>query len=176
MSIKREKPIKIYLISRISPDAHKWNEKVCKNLINDKIDVFVPHLHNEWNIAHEKISYAVVRTDIDQMRDADSGLLLAPYGRDCAWEAGWFSNSNKILIAFIHKELDWLRDWMLKSGLDFIITDNKNTYRKLQEDPVLNIRNIILLKNLSKLSETIEKIYLDEYVKKGKKLMLGQEK
>ncbi|MFA5021615.1 MAG: hypothetical protein WC508_00845 [Patescibacteria group bacterium] len=169
MSTAKAKPIKIYLISRISSDAHKWNEKVCKNLVNENIDVFIPHLHNEWNIAHEKISYAIVRTDVDQMKNAHFGLLLVPYGRDCAWEAGWFSHSNKILISFVHKNVSWLRDWMLKGGLDYIITDSKKTYRILQQDPVLNIRSIILLKSINNLHEVIEKIYTDEYVKKRRK-------
>lgn len=162
----KRKIIKIYLIARISPTAHSWNERVCSHIVNERIKVFIPHLHNPWNISHKKIPLAVVRADINQMRTAHFGLLLPPYGRDCAWEAGWFSHSSKVLIAFVHRETEWQQDWMLKGGLNYVITDNKPTYRRLRRDPVLNIRNVILLNHMKELANVIERIYVDKYVKK----------
>jgi nucleoside 2-deoxyribosyltransferase len=154
---KMEK-IKIYLCARISKDAHKWNEKVCGSL-KSPISVFMPQKHNPWNIKHEEFPKEIYDMDLAAMKESDICLLLVPYGKDCAWEIGWYTNSNKPVIAFINSELEWLRDWMVKGGIDYIVTTNSKTWKKLILDPILKYKKIIFIEKIEQLNELITKIY-----------------
>ena len=82
-----------------------------------------------------------------------------PYGRDCAWEAGWFAGQkNKRQIIFVHRETEWLRDWMLKAGIDAVITDNKKLFAKLKKDPVLGSKKVFLIDKLEELRGVLVKV------------------
>lgn len=149
--------IKIYLSARISKDAHKWNNTVCDSL-DSRIEVFKPHENNPYNLDHRQFEKAVYEKDLEAMKESNIGLLLAPYGRDCAWEIGWYSNSGKPVVAYVENETDWLRDWMIKGGLTKVITSNKDTYEILRKDPIVGDK-IIFIESRNKLSDTLVEIY-----------------
>jgi nucleoside 2-deoxyribosyltransferase len=154
---KMEK-IKVYLSARISKDAHKWNNEVCSKL-KAPISVFMPQNNNPTNILHKDLPVEVYGMDLEAMKQSDIGLLLPAYGRDCAWEVGWYSNSNKPIVVFVDSEIDWLRDWMIKGGLDFVITNNPKTWSILKKDPILKFKPIILIKQIKQLKEELIKIH-----------------
>ncbi len=153
-----ENKIKIYLSARISKDAHEWNEKICDSL-KAPIKVFMPHKNNPWNLSHKELPKEIFEMDLSAMHQSDMCLLLPPYGRDCAWEIGWYSNSNKPVIVFIDKETEWLRDWMLKGGVTYVVTNNSQTWKILHKDPILKFKNIIFINKLDQLSDTIISVY-----------------
>lgn len=157
--------IKIYLIARIAPDAHSWNNKVSDRLDKNRIAVFKPHESNPGNIKHEIIERNVFETDLREIKESDIGLCLPEFGNDCSWECGWFSNSQKPLIAFVGTQIEWLRDWMIKGGLNYVITDNRDTFNKLSADPILKDKSIFLTSQDLSITDIILKIYKDNYKK-----------
>ena len=159
------KPIKIYLSARISKDAHEWNEKVC-GVLRSPFEIFQPHQHNPWNIAHEKLERHVYQTDLDAMIASDMGLLLPPYGRDCAWETGWYACSEKPLVVFASGQTEWLRDWMVKGGVDHVITDDAVTYAKLSSDQILRKEQITFIPTLSDLHRALLSFYKEHAASK----------
>ncbi len=164
--------IRIYLIARISKDAHSWNNWVTGQLNASKIQVFKPHEHNPWNLEHQSFSKEVFEVDLQAIRDSHLGLCLPEFGNDCSWECGWYSNSHKPLVAFVSNQEQWLKDWMVKGGIDYVITDNCDTYQKLLNDRILGSKNIILLNQIGELSAALENIYTEVYIKKENKNQL----
>jgi nucleoside 2-deoxyribosyltransferase len=150
--------IKVYLSARISRDAHLWNDTVCKHL-KRPFEVFIPQIHNPWNISHEKFPKAVFEMDLNAMESSHIGLLLPEYGRDCAWEAGWYAKSDKPLVVFTSDQTRWLRDWMVKGGVDFVVTDNLNTLDILKQDPILDRRKVSYIRRIEDIHEEMLKIY-----------------
>ena len=128
--------IKIYVSARISADAHKWNNAVCSSL-DDRIEVFKPQDHNPYNLDHREFSKQVYEIDLKAMQGSDMGLLLPPYGRDCAWEVGWYSNSDKPMAVYTENDTEWLRDWMIKGGVDKVITPTDWLFDILKNDPIV---------------------------------------
>ncbi len=149
--------LKIYLSARISQDAHKWNDTICDSL-DSRIEIFKPHENNPYSLDHKQFEMAVYEKDLEAMKESDMGLLLAPYGRDCAWEIGWYSNSEKPVVAYVENETDWLRDWMLKGGLSKVITSNSDTYKILRKDPIVGDKTLFI-ESRSKLSDILFEIY-----------------
>lgn len=154
--------IKVYLIARISEDAHPWNNEICSQ-IKKPIDVFKPQDHNPWNKQHETFSKNVFEIDLKAMEDSHFGLALPEFGSDCSWECGWYSNSHKPLIFFVDTQLEWLRNWMVKGGISYVTTNNKETFKILKKDPILKSAEIILIKQISDLNEVIKKLYVKHY-------------
>src|SRR3989344_9616766 len=107
--------IKVYLIARISEDAHSRNNEVSDSL-DSRIELFKPQEHNPYNLDHRKFGPDVFETDVKAMSESDIGLLLTPYGRDCSWEVGWYSKSDKPVVACVENRTEWLKDWMVKGG------------------------------------------------------------
>src|SRR3989344_8206615 len=99
--------IKVYLIARISEDAHRWNRKVASAL-DERFEVFLPQENNPFSQKHESFPKEVFEMDLAAMRASHLGLMLPEYGNDCAFEAGWYSNSNKPLVAFVDTQKEWL--------------------------------------------------------------------
>ncbi len=151
--------IKIYTIARISKDAHEWTNKILAQIDPSKAIVFKPHEHNPWNLKHEKIEKRVYETDLYEIKRSHMGICLPEFGNDCSWECGWYSNSNKPLIALVDSQIKWLRDWMVKRGLDYVVTINSKTYKKLKNDPILKYKKIYLITERTTLTKVIMKIY-----------------
>lgn len=163
--------IKVYLIARISEDAHFWSDKICDSLNSDSFSVFKPKDHNPWNKRHEKFGKEVFDTDLNAMKKSHIGLILPEYGRDCAMESGWYANSEKPIVVFTDSQMEWLRDWMVKGGVDYVITNNPSTFRILKKDPILKYKKLILIKQIRGLNGALQKIYQKHY-KNAKKSIL----
>lgn len=156
------KKIKVYLSARIAKDAHAWNDLIC-NSLKAPISVFMPQNNNPWNMPHKKLPKWVYEMDLGAMKESHLCLLLPPYGRDCAWEVGWCSGSGKPIIAFLENQIEWLRDWMVKGGIGYVITNHKKTFQILTQDPILKFKKIILINEISELNQEIMKIYNKHY-------------
>jgi hypothetical protein len=159
--------IKIYVAARISEESRLWTDKVCDHL-DDSFELFKPKDHNPWSKRHEYFSKNVFDVDLKAMKRSHIGLLLPEYGTDCAWEAGWYSNSKKPMVIFIDTQMEWLRDWMVKGGIDYIVTNEQPTYKILREDPILRHKKIFLIENMKDLNKVLKIIYKGAYIKKGK--------
>lgn len=160
---RRKILINIYIVARISKDAHEWTDRVCAPLEESGFEVFKPKDHNPWNrIQHEKFSRKVFMTDLLAMRRSHIGLMLPEYGRDCAWEAGWYGGIGKPLVAFVSSQTQWLRDWMVKGGIGYVFTDNRLTYRRLKADPILK-HAVTKFVTLSELPRMMGWVYRRHY-------------
>ena len=154
--------IRVYLIARISEEAHCWNNEICGQLKNP-IEVFMPQNLNPWKEKHELFSKNVYELDLQALESSHLALMLPEYGRDCAWEAGWYTNSKKPLVVFVDTQKEWLRDWMVKGGVDFVVTNNQDTYKLIREDPILKHKETIFIEGISNLGKAIRDIYSKAY-------------
>ncbi len=151
--------IKIYLIARIAKYAQPWNNKVASSFDKNIFEVFKPHEHNPWDKKHESFSQKVVDVDVEAIKNSDIGLVLPNFGKDCSWECGYYANSNKPAVIFVDDQLLWLKDWMIKGSIDFVITNNKKTHKILKQDHILKHKKIILIKGLYDLNKILINIY-----------------
>lgn len=96
---------------------------------------------------------------LSMMESSHIGLLLLDsYGRDCAWEAGWYTaNKTKKLITFVESSSHFMRDWMIKGGIDIFITTNSRIYDYAKQDPILKHKRVILIKSVDELGEIVLK-------------------
>jgi hypothetical protein len=154
--------IKLYLIARISKDAHSWNERVCTSF-RDPVEIFIPHHHNPYNLQHPKIPQPVVDTDMSAMKNARIGFALPEFGNDCAFETGWFVGQGKPLVYFVDNQVQWLRDWMIKGNLTCVVTNNPTTYSILSEDEIIRDKKVVLIKEMDELNQVILDTYQDHY-------------
>jgi nucleoside 2-deoxyribosyltransferase len=160
--------IKIYLIARISEDAHAWNNEVASIFDRKKFEVFCPHKDNPWDdnqIRHEEVSQLIVDVDVEAISDSHFGLALPLFGRDCAWECGYYAGIKKPVVVFIEKETEWFRDWMVKGGINYVVTNNQKTFQLLKKDSILCHKEILLIEKMSDINETLISIYQKHYVK-----------
>ena len=146
---------------------------VADSLVDGGIEVFKPHEHNPWNQIHIEFPREVFEVDLRAIKESHIGLCLPEFGNDCSWECGWYSNSNKPLVVFVNKQDKWLRDWMVKGGIDYVITDCEETYFKLRNDKILNDKEIILINSINELSHVVEDIFNKNYVLKDSHLSLS---
>lgn len=160
--------IKVYLIARISEDAHLWNTSVCSKL-KPPIEVFMPQEHNPWTKRHELFSLNTYLTDVNAMKDSDIGLILPEFGSDCSYEVGWYSNTKKPVVAFLDTQMEWLRNWMVKGGIDLVVTKNKQTHVVLEKDNILKHKELVLIESFDELNDVLKKVYVDYYENKREK-------
>lgn len=149
----------MYLSARISEDAHAWNNEIC-DIINDRFNVFIPHEHNPYNLDHHKFEQSVYQMDLDAMIESEIGLLLTPYGRDCAWEIGWYSKSNKPIVMYAEKDISWTRDWMIKGGIDHVFVVETEMFELLKNDGIVADK-VTKIDSRDHLSEAIENFFID---------------
>ena len=134
---------KVYLSARISTDAHANNNKVAA-MIADYFDVFKPHEHQVCTGPHEEIGIGVYNMDMTAMENADFTLLVPPYGRDCAFEIGWFKGQGKPIFVYAGEHIEWLRDAMLKGAVTSVFTYLPNIHARLRNDPILKGKSHLL--------------------------------
>jgi hypothetical protein len=188
-SIKTLEELKVemnlYLIAKIWPDAHSWNEEVVSKL-KDPVKIFVPHLHNPYNTLAKNIKHEVHDIDLEAICKSQGAILLPPYGNDCSYEVGIYKMMNvaygkgRILfpvIAIIKNEVDFLNDWMVKAGITHVIVQNSKIYKQLKSDPMLgNIdRGIIKINSLDRINDIILDIVLSTRSKSLKTIELKSE-
>jgi nucleoside 2-deoxyribosyltransferase len=160
--------IKVYLVARVSKDAHTWNNQVTSSFGQTKFELFVPHKDNPWDddkVRHEEVSQLIVDIDVKAINDSHFGLALPSFGRDCAWECGYYSKSKKPLVFFVDDQIEWLRDWMIKGGLDCVVTKNEKTYQIFQKDPILKYKSLFLIKEIAELNQIFLNLYKKKYGK-----------
>lgn len=136
---------KLYLSARISPDAHQRNNRVASYLTGF-FDVFLPHHYQSCATDHTMIGRDIYEKDIRAMELSDICLLLPPYGRDCACEIGWYQAAGKPVYVYTEGDLDWLRDCMVKGGVEKVFTSSIDAFRRLTKDPIIGSRVRFVLK------------------------------
>jgi nucleoside 2-deoxyribosyltransferase len=169
LCLPAEEPISIYLCSRLTEEARNWNDVVTKEL-QDGFIMFRPQdidlnnlVHKESilnNVAQKEFDLAVFKADLAGMQSSDMLLVLPPYGRDCAWEIGWFSGQEKPAIAYAENEGPWLGDAMVKGGLTAIVTNNPALYDTLMADTSTSDKSY-LIQSKACLGEAIRSVYVE---------------
>jgi len=147
--------LKIYLSASIS---HALSNQYIADLFpKDQYHVYLPQNIVPDELNHTQFPLHVYQQCIDMMESSDIGLvLLDAFGRDCAWECGWYSaRQDKCLIAFVQSSSLFLRDWMVKGGLDAWVTTNERLHQAAQANPLLSQKSIALIDNDHALPEAI---------------------
>lgn len=150
-----ENKIRIYLSASISNAPN--NEYICSKFPRDKFTIYLPQEITPIELNHANFPLDVYQKCLDMMQSSDLGLLLLDAcGRDCAWEAGWYSaNPEKKLIAFVESSSHFTRDWMIKGGIDIFITSNPRLFEYALEDPILRHKKVIFIDSLDLLSKEV---------------------
>lgn len=155
--------LKVYISSPISDYQAKWNIQVTKLLRFEGFLVYLPQEIDLISKNHKKFPITIFEKCCEMIVSSDFGLLLLPYGRDCAWEVGYYKGLNKPIYVYA-EELDkeqkmMLRDWMIKGSIDKIITTSKKTSQIFLHDPILQSKKINYIKNIHDLPNTLYAIY-----------------
>jgi hypothetical protein len=148
----------IYLCSRLTPEARRWNDEITRE-IEGSVSLFRPQDVNFNALSGADLDCAAYGADFKGMMAADMLLVLPPYGRDCAWEMGWFCGAGRPVIAYVEEGGDWLRDAMVKGGFTVIITCNPKLYERLLQDPTLAEKSI-LVSSRAELGPTIVETWM----------------
>ncbi len=151
------KRAKIYLCARVSDDAHIMNDKVIRALSSD-FEIFAPHL-KEAELKDPKDPLEIYDLDILGMDSADICVTVAPYGKDCSWEMGYFAGAGKPIFMYVPNLRSVpLDEWMVCGGLSVIITDNTEVFEKCQNQ----FRFLTLFSEFDNIGHV-----LNRYYKKG---------
>ncbi len=158
-SHETKESLHIYLCSRLTQQALEWNNIITKELNNDQtLQLFRPQDIDLSNFPKSTRDLAIYEADFAGIDQADLLLVLPPYGRDCAWEIGWFCGAGKVTIAYVETASEWFNDAMVKGGLTAIITNNPTIYQTLLEDEAAADK-VHLIASREFLAEAIKKIY-----------------
>lgn len=159
--------LKVYISSPVSHYQRPSNLRVANTLRSAGINVCLPQEIAPPKTKHKKFEYEVFNKCVNMIHKSDLGLLLYPYGRDSAWEAGYYLGLNKPMFALLtsssEKQISRLRDWMIKGGLNAIITTSDKAYKILKSDPILSSKDIALIKSVENLPGTITDLYEKSY-------------
>ena len=153
----------IYLCSRLTEAAKKWNDEISKEL-GKGFYLFRPQDVDLNAFSQDERDLAAYKADFEGMNQSHLLLVLPPYGRDCAWEIGWFNGQEKPAIAYTEFTGDWLKDAMVKGGLTAIVTNNLELYHLLLNDPSISKKSYWISSRES-LPLIIKEIY-DQSLKK----------
>jgi len=63
------------------------------------------------------------------------------------------------LIVYVHDQKEWLRDWMIKGGLDYVFTTDPDSIELLQNDPILKHKSVQYIEHVSDLKNQFIKLY-----------------
>lgn len=148
--------LRVYLIASVLDHTLIRNDRIC-GYLDKRIDIFKPQTITPEG-DHRQFPRLVYDRCVSEIRRSDMGLLVVPYGRDCSWEVGYYSNSNKPVVAYVENETEWLQDWMIKGGLDFAVTPEQSTFKILRRDLML-FDKTILLDSVNELSDKLIKIH-----------------
>lgn len=156
---EQKKALRIYLCSRLTQNARAWNDLICEELyFDDEIDLFRPQDVDLSHLTAFEKDYAAYYADLEGIQHSDLLLVLPPYGRDCAWEIGWFCGAKKVTLAYIESVEEWLRDAMVMGGISAIITNNENSYQLLLENPLTSYKSY-LIDSRQSLAQKIKELY-----------------
>lgn len=139
----QEERLHIYLCSRLTEAAKQWNDIISEEL-DPEFTLFRPQDIDLNGVSVGEMDDAIYRADFEGMNQSDVLLVLPPYGRDCAWEIGWFCGKEKPSIAYVETEGDWLRDAMVKGGLTAIITNDSTLHNVLLNDRATAVKSYLI--------------------------------
>ena len=122
---------KVYLSARIAKEQQARNNEVA-NVLAGYFEMFLPH-----EFQHGHTEQSIYNIDIAAMEQSDLAVLLPPYGRDCAWETGWYLGKRRPYFILCHDEIEWSRDVMVKGSVSAVICTDELTYAKLKKDEML---------------------------------------
>src|SRR3990172_10202799 len=169
--------VSIYLSSPVSSYQRSYNFFVADLLKKSGHLIYLPQEISPQNISHKKFPEYVYSRCVEMIQSSNLGLLLLPYGRDCAWEVGYYKGINKPLFVYIGKltkeQQERFRDWMIKGSVDEIITNNKKTYNFIQKDPILKFKPFNLLTKVKDLPFIVEQLYTKKYKNKSQPCFIG---
>lgn len=152
-------PLKIYISASIS---HALSNQHLADLFPvEQFEIFLPQKIVPDDLNHTQFPIKVYNGCIEMMEASDIGLvLLDAFGRDCAWECGWYSaRTDKCLIAYVQSSSLFLRDWMVKGGLDAWVTSNERLYQAATENPLLSQKPLSKIQSESELPQAITNLY-----------------
>lgn len=154
--------LSIYLSSPISAYQRNWNTSIANQLRTQNLFVYMPQEITIPRKFHRSFEIQIYNRCIEMIQSSDLGLLLYPYGRDCAWEAGYYAGLQKPFIGFLDKstkhKISRLRDWMVKGGIDTLITSDRKVYEIIKEDPILKHKHLDLITKTQDLAEILKRI------------------
>lgn len=151
--------LKIYLSASISNSLN--NAHLAALFPAQAFHIHLPQLIVPDQLNHTQFPLQVYQQCLDMMEDSQIGLvLLDAFGRDCAWETGWYSaRPDKCLIAFVESSSLFLRDWMVKGGLNALITTNPRLYEVAQQNPILATKPLTLIQTERELPQAVQAAY-----------------
>lgn len=167
--------ISVYLSSPVSDYQKPWNIKIAKILEKHGGQVYLPQKITP-NLDHKNFPLQVFSSCLEMIQLSNLCLLLFPYGRDCAWEVGYFKGINRPTVVLVEElnidQRNRLCDWMVKGGINEIITTSKQTLKIFNKDVILQTKKIHFIKKLGVLPNVLEKIY-QGYLKNIKPPFIG---
>ena len=130
----------VYLCSRVAKEAQERNEDIA-DLLKEHFDVFVPHL-KEVELTGTKDPVQVYCLDMVAMERADLCVVVAPFGKDCACEIGWFQGQGKPVILITPNDDNYTPDteWMVAGGLHSVIVNSDRHKTKLRKSTKFNYK------------------------------------
>ncbi len=149
-------PLEIYISASIS-NAHN-NAYIASLFPESEFFIHLPQKIVPDHLSHVEFPLHVYQQCIEMMTASHLGLVFFDaFGRDCAWECGWYSaREDKQLVGFAESGSVFLRDWMVKGGLDALITPNPRLYKVCQENPILSQKELIYIPTPADLPAAIQ--------------------
>jgi len=153
--------LRIYLSASISNAPN--NAFLASHFAPSEFEFYLPQEIVPDNLNHISFPLHVYQQCVDMMTQSDLGLVLFDaFGRDCAWECGWYAaRPDKALIGFVESGSLFMRDWMVKGGLDALITTNPRFYQAWLENPLLKTKPLHLIADLNALPTTLKNCFQD---------------
>jgi len=154
-------PLEIYVSASIS-NAHD-NAFIASVFPASDFYVHLPQKIVPDQLSHVEYPLHVYQQCIEMMTASHMGLVLFDaFGRDCAWECGWYAaQPHKKLVGFVQSGSVFLRDWMVKGGLDALITTNPRLFEVCQNNPLLSQKPLVYIESLSDLPEKMRQYWFD---------------
>lgn len=151
--------LKIYLSASISNASN--NQHLADHFDINEFLVYLPQTIVPGTLEHRFFPQHVYQQCVDMMTASDMGLVLFDaFGRDCAWECGWYSaRPDKYLVGFVESSSIFLRDWMVKGGLKALVTTNPRLYEVAQQDPILGLKELRFIDHISDLPACLAKLH-----------------
>lgn len=155
MTPSLNQPLQIYLSASIS-NAHN-NSHLASFFAPDQFKLYLPQEIVPSTLSHIEYPLHVYQQCLEMMEASHLGLVLFDaFGRDCAWECGWYAaRPDKRLIGYVESGSIFMRDWMVKGGLDALITLNPRLYEVAMHNPILQKKQLILIPSIAELPAAI---------------------
>lgn len=128
-------------------------------------DVLLPQTFCPPETPHETYPVRIWERCITAMHQSDFGLFtLDCYGRDSAWEAGWYEKAGKAMVGFAMTSGRILEDLMVKGGLASIVTTSDELEQAFGNDEILRKRGILRIRDLDELAGALESVVADQTI------------